>query len=66
MHTTKGCVVLIDGEEVDGVENDTIIFAPEKSTIQVKNNAKQNTATLKFQLSIYSAHGSASNKKIMK
>ena len=53
IHTVKNYEITIDGEEVDGVEPDTVIFIPENSKLEIKNTSKYSSAVMKIQLTVY-------------
>ncbi len=52
LHAAKGCDVLINGEEVEGVEPDLMIFVPPKSKLVVKNNSRHASAVMKIQVTV--------------
>jgi len=56
----KGCEVLLNNEEVEGIEPDSIIFVPDKAKIILKNSSKHNTGIMKVQLTV--CENGSSNK----
>jgi len=45
--------MLIDQEEVEGVESDSIIFIPQGTKLTIKNNSKYSSAIMKIQITVY-------------
>lgn len=48
-----GCEVKINDEEIEGIENDSIIFIPKNSKLSIKNNTRYKSAIVKIQLTVY-------------
>ena len=53
IHSVKGCSIIINEEEVDGVEPGSIIFAPEMAKIVIRNRSKSMSAVMKIQFAVY-------------
>lgn len=45
--------MLIDGEEVENVESDSIVFVPDNSKLTIRNGGKSRSGVMKVQLTIY-------------
>ncbi len=52
IHAVKGCEILINDEDVEGAEPDSILFVPETAKLTLRNKSKNASAVMKVQLTV--------------